>query len=109
VFIKDSEWNLIDSEDIKILKTYIEEEEEIDPSTIQFDWVTEIEKQKIEELKSLVVWLDQVQRVEAMNYIQKLQEEWFDDTEKTRVIIDFEAYLDQNTPEIADECEKYLV
>ena len=108
VFIKDADGNVIDSEDIKILKTYIEESEEIDPSTIQFEWVNTIEKEKIDRLKGLIVWLDQAQRVEAMSYVQKLQEEWFDDTEKTRVIIDFEAYLDQNTPEIADEAIELL-
>ena len=108
VFIKDEAGTVIDSEDIEILKTYVKEVEEIDPSTIEFDGVSTIEKEKIDRLKTLLSGLEQTQRVEAMSYVQKLQEEWFDDTEKTRVIIDFELYLDENTPDIADEAIELL-
>jgi len=36
-------------------------------------------------------------------YIQKLQEEWFDNTEKTRVILEFEAYISEVAPSEAEE------
>ena len=34
--------------------------------------------------------------MKSAEYIQKLQEQWFDNTEKTRTIIDFQKYIDSN-------------
>jgi hypothetical protein len=65
--------------------------------------VTDSDKEFIEKLKELVSKLETEQRLKSVEYIQKLQEEWFDSTERTRVIIDFETYLDINNIELADE------
>jgi len=35
-------------------------------------------------------------------YLQSLQEEWFDYTEKTRVIIEFESYIDSTGIDTVD-------
>ena len=107
VFIMDETGNVLDSEDIIIVKEYIEEQE-IDLDTIVFEWISESQKEKIDALKTIISGLEQNNRIVAMSYVQKLQEEWFDDTEKTRIIIDFEIYLDENTPEIADEAIELL-
>jgi hypothetical protein len=45
-------------------------------------------------------------------YLQKLKEEWFDDREKTNVIIEFENYLaevDINSTQAIDILESLLV
>jgi len=48
-----------------------------------------------------------------MKYIQKLQEAWFDETEKTKVILELEGFLDNpditNSTEIIDLLESILV
>jgi hypothetical protein len=92
VYISDEDENIIASRDITITKTYIEEVT-IDPDLIIFENVTESEKEKIETLKQILSQLPQQQRLRALSYIQKLQENWNDDTEKTRTILDFENYI----------------
>ena len=55
--------------------------------------MSESEKQKIESLKAELSKLPQQQKLRALSYVQKLQENWNDPTEKTRTIIDFENYI----------------
>ena len=52
--------------------------------------------------------LPQAQKLQAMEYMERLQESWNDDTEKTRIIIDFEGYLIDNNVEKADEMFELL-
>ncbi len=92
VYIKDADGNIIGSEDIQIEKTYIEDVL-IDPDMIIFEGVTESEKKKIETLKRILLDLPQQQKIRALSYVQKLQENWNDNTEKTRTILDFESYI----------------
>lgn len=92
IFTKDTEGKVSGSEDITIIKEYIDEEL-IDADDIVFEDVTESEKQKIEALKEIMSTLPQQQKLKAMNYIQKLQENWNDSTEKTRTILDFENFI----------------
>lgn len=112
IFIKDADGNVLASEDIEIEKTYIEETE-IDPSTIIFEDVTESEKEKIEALKSELLKLPQQQKLKALAYVQKLQENWNDNTEKTRTILDFENYIFElglsNEDELISILESLLV
>ncbi len=113
LFLLDEELNTIDSKDIKIIKTYIVEEEEIDPSTIAFEWVSEGAKVKIEKLKVMVSNLEPEQRIKSMKYIQKLQGSWNDDTEKTKTILEFEGFLAdswvESAGDIIDLLESLLV
>jgi hypothetical protein len=64
-------------------------------------------------LKSHLVKLPQEQRLKAMQFLAKLQEEWFDHTEKTRVIIEFEQYIDsigyRDSADVIDILESLLV
>ena len=112
VFITWLNWDIIDSQDIKITKTYIEEEE-IDSANIIFEWITENEKVKIEKLKSYIQELPQEHRLKWMKYIQKLQEEWFYKAEKTKIILEFEWFIDSlaitNKQEIIDLLESFLI
>ena len=59
-----------------------------------FTWVTDWEKEKIEKLKTFVEKLPQQNRLKAMKYIQTLQEEWFYASEKTKIILEFEWFID---------------
>jgi len=92
VFLRDAQWNVIATQDIIIEKTYIEDTT-IDPNTIIFEWVSESEKEKIETLKQILIKLPQQQKLQSLNFVQKLQESWNDPTEKTRTILDFENYI----------------
>ncbi len=94
ITLLDSELKPLDSMDIKIIKEYIEKEEKtIDEWELSFSWVTDSEKETIEEIKHLITLLPEENKKEALTYISKLQEEWSDSTEKTRTILDFEEYL----------------
>lgn len=113
VMIRDEAWVLLDSQDIRIVKSYIEDEEEINLDEIDFAWVSDEEKQKIEELKDLVEQIPDEYKAEGMRYIQILKEEWFDATQKTKTILDFETFLDNpsitNADNIIEVLESLLV
>jgi len=47
-------------------------------------------KIKVEKLKIMISNLPQEHRIKGMRYIQRLQENWNDDTEKTKVVLEFE-------------------
>ncbi|MBW7954443.1 PKD domain-containing protein [Candidatus Gracilibacteria bacterium] len=103
---------IIDSTDIKIEKKYIKNEE-INIESIKFDGITDDEKVKVEKLKTFIQQLPQEHRLKGMKYVQKLQEEWFYDTEKTKVILEFEGFIDEigvsNKDEINSLLESFLV
>jgi len=112
LFLRDENDAVFASKDIKIIKDYIEDRT-IDPDTIIFENVTEEEKQKLERLKRLLSELPQTERLQSLQYVQRLQQNWFDKTEKTRIIIDFENYIFElnlpNENEIIDILESLLV
>ena len=113
LFLLDWDLNTLDSKDIKIVKTYIVEQEEIDPSTIAFEWVSESARIKIEKLKIMISELEGETRIKWMKYIQKLQDNWDDDMEKTKTILEFEGFLweswAETTGDIIDLLESLLV
>jgi hypothetical protein len=57
--------------------------------------------------------LPQQQRLVSLSYVQKLQENWNDNTEKTRTILDFENYIFElalpNQDELINILESLLV
>jgi len=112
IFLLDSQSKIIESKDITIEKEYIKDEE-IDINTLTFSWVSVSEKAKIEKLKSFVSSLPQEHRLKAMQYVQKLQEEWFHINEKTKIILEFEWYIDSlslpNWIEIINLLESFLI
>lgn len=112
IFTKDVDGNILWTQDIEIEKTYIEEKE-IDPETIIFEWVSDSEREKIESLKASLLKLPQQQKLKSLSYVQKLQENWNDDTEKTRTILDFENYIFElgltNEDELINILESLLV
>jgi hypothetical protein len=89
VFGKDSDGVVIDSKILTITKEYIEVSNQ-DISKIKFLNVTEKQKQKIEYLKEQISSMPSEYKLKSMMYLQKLQEEWSDDNEKTKVILEFE-------------------
>ncbi len=107
----DKDGKVIDKKDIEIIKEYISEQKEI--KELSFSWVTNQDKQKIEELKSYISKFPQTYRVEWMKYLERLQSEWFDPTEKTKVILEFEWFIDNpnipNSNEIINLLESLLV
>lgn len=113
LFLLDESQDVYESMDITINKNYIEEQEDIDLDSFVVDWISSSEREKIERLKSMVEDIDQADRLKAKMYVMRLQEEWFDLTEKTRIIIEFEWYVDEiwasNADEIINLLESLLV
>ncbi|MGB2110787.1 MAG: hypothetical protein ACPHY8_02505, partial [Patescibacteria group bacterium] len=85
----DISGEIIDTKTYEIQKEYISESE-IDPSDIIFNGISQSEKITIEKIKTEIQNLPKQDRLKALMYVQKLQEEWFDAAEKTRVIVEFE-------------------
>ena len=88
----DISGEVLDTQTYEIQKEYISESE-IDPSNIIFTGISQSEKVTIEKIKNEVQNLPKQDRLKALMYVQKLQEEWFDAAEKTRVIVEFEWYV----------------
>ena len=80
------------TQELLIVKEYIKDEE-IDINSIEFKWVTQSELVTIEELKTEIKSLPKEYRLKSLMYVQKLQEEWFDVSEKTKIIVEFEWYI----------------
>ena len=93
---KNGSWSTIESYDFEIEKLYIDEE--IDIKSIKFNGISDSERVKIEKLKDYVNSLPKEHKLKALMYVQKLQEEWFDNREKTNVILEFENYVSEVDP-----------
>jgi hypothetical protein len=52
-------------------------------------------KFKLEKIKQIISSFPQDSRLRAMMYIQRLQEEWNDDREKTNIILEFEGFIEE--------------
>ena len=92
VFTKSNSWDLIDFKDFTIIKNYITEEE-INIDKIIFNWVSESIKIKIEKIKLKIASFPKEFKLKGLQYIQKLQEEWQDNREKTNIILEFEWFI----------------
>ena len=102
VYIKNAKNEIIATKDVTIIKTYIEASN-IDLKNIVFKWVSTSIKLKIEKLKEYVGNLPKENKLKAMMYVQKLQENWFDNREKTNVILEFEWYIEESKIEKSDD------
>ncbi|EKD30196.1 MAG: WD-40 repeat protein, partial [uncultured bacterium (gcode 4)] len=60
--------------------------------------ISEIDKANMEKLKDLIRNTKEQDRLKMMQYLALLQENWFDTREKTKIIIDFETYIDSTSP-----------
>jgi Na+/phosphate symporter len=88
IALKNTSGEVVENYTFKIIKNYLAEE--IDISQVEFKGVSDSEKIKIEKLKDYVNALPKQYKLKALMYVQKLQEEWFDEREKTNVILEFE-------------------
>ncbi|EKE27985.1 MAG: hypothetical protein ACD_3C00111G0002 [uncultured bacterium (gcode 4)] len=90
-----SNWSkIIESKEIKVILDYIESK-----STKDF-WdnkdISDSDRKWIEELKTLIKKAPERERLQMMQYLSSLQENWFDDREKTKTVIDFESYINSS-------------
>ncbi len=112
LFIKGSDNKITASKDLTIVKNYVEVKI-IDLKTLVFTWVTDSVKLKIEKLKELISGLPKENKLKWLMYVQKLQEAWFDNREKTNVILEFEWFIFdtwvKNSDEIINLLESLLV
>ncbi|MDA7494796.1 PKD domain-containing protein, partial [Candidatus Gracilibacteria bacterium] len=104
--------NIIDSKELLIVKEFIEEVE-VDVNSIEFKGITGSEETTIERLKVEVSSLPKEYRLKSLMYVQRLQEEWFDVAEKTKIIVEFEGYISEvdsvNATEIYSLLESLLL
>lgn len=111
LYIKDNDNKVLASKDIKIIKVYIEED--IDVDSIVFEWVSASTKLKLEKIKQSVSNFPPEHKMTWMSYVQRLQEEWNDEREKTNIIIEFEAFISEAQipwwAELIDLLESLLV
>lgn len=59
--------------------------------------ISDADKAGLEKLKDLIKSAKEQDRLKMMQYFATLQESWFDTREKTKTIIDFEAYIENNS------------
>ena len=64
-----------------------------EPKTYDNNEISAKDKEKIEQLKDLIKKSPEKERLQMMKFISLLQENWFDEREKTRAIVDFESYV----------------
>lgn len=68
--VKSAEWEIVDNKNI-----------------------SDADRLSIEELKDLIKKAPESDRLQMMKYLSSLQENWFDEREKTKTVVDFEAYV----------------
>jgi hypothetical protein len=112
IFTLDASEEIINSYEFSVDKAYIKEEE-IDLDSIVFEWVSDAEKEKIEELKSLLTNLPTEKRLLAMKYVQRLQEDWHDPRAKTDTMVEMQLFLaqipDYDPTQVNELLESFLV
>lgn len=59
--------------------------------------ISDADKAGLEKLKDLIKSAKEQDRLKMMQYFATLQESWFDTREKTKTIIDFEAYIENSS------------
>lgn len=101
IFTIDVDGDIIWSKDIQIVKEYVKDQ--IDINSINFWDVSDSEKERIERLKTLIQDMDEWNRLKSMEFLQRLQSEWWDSGEKTRIILEFEWYIDSVGDKDSDE------
>lgn len=103
ISLYDGSKSLIETQDIKVMLDYANESATELTNTGSGDTLKDIgEKDKVnmEKLKDLIRNnAAEKDRLKMMQYLSLLQENWFDQREKTKTIIDFEGYID--TSELA--------
>lgn len=112
VFTKDDHGVVLESKDLEIIKSYVAEEN-IDPSVIKFTSLSDDDKIKVEKVKTFISNLPEVQKNEGLKLLAKLQDDWLDENERTKTILDLEAFLGssqiQGWDDMIDVLESLLV
>lgn len=87
------DWNTqIDSKNIEI-DIWFAKTKEIKDIAISWD-ISEKDRESIEALKDLIKKAPDRDRLQMMQFLNTLQENWFDQREKMKSVIDFESYVD---------------
>lgn len=91
IFLLKDDWKtVVYSTDITILKEYIED---TNLTTIKFEWISDSDALIIEKIKANIELLPKNNRLELFNFIKQLEAGWFDEREKTEVILNFGNYV----------------
>ncbi len=87
--------DVYDYKDIKIVKEYIEKDEKLLErlDILEFISATQEEKIKLEEIREYIRVLPKKNRLDAIQYFERLDENWWDNSEKIVIINDFSDYV----------------
>ncbi len=88
--IIDEAWKK-ESKDILLKLSTSNKDETVEMKDNKDIW--EQDKIIIEDIKNLIKKAPEGERVKLMQFLSLIQENWFDDREKTKAIIDFESYI----------------
>lgn len=91
------DWNnLIEKNNIKLVFDYNKDSKTTEEVKDNKE-ISENDRVKIEELKDLIKKSPENLRLQLTKFLSLLQENWFDDREKTRTIIDFESFVNSSS------------
>lgn len=108
--IYDGDRKVIGTKDVKIIYDFVDDSmaQTLSGSLDNLPKdISEIDKANIEKLKDLIRNTKEQDRLKMMQYLALLQENWFDTREKTKIIIDFENYIDTSSPIDAKTKEEF--
>ena len=90
----DAAGKVIATRDIKVIIDSLSSSTEVKSDSKAPTEITENDKVNLEKLKNLISTKAAEQdRVKMMQYFSSLQDNWFDQREKTQTVIDFESYI----------------
>ena len=111
VKIYDAKDMLIDEKTFTIVSSFVQvlSDEQEDDTDLSTD-IREIDRQKLEELKSLIQSrAPESARPTLMALYSKLKDEWFDQNQKIQTIIDFEKAIAENSLDSALTGEMHTI
>ncbi|MDD2565313.1 MAG: PKD domain-containing protein [Candidatus Gracilibacteria bacterium] len=85
--------NLIEEKKFNIILDYLSNSDVVVVNTADNKDISENDRKGIEELKDLIKKSPEKDRLKMSQFLSSLQENWFDDREKTKTVIDFESYV----------------
>jgi hypothetical protein len=112
VSIKDITETVLESKEIEVIQTYITDTQ-VDASKITFAQLSEDDKKKIEKVKTFISALQDPYKNEGLKLLEKLQEEWPDENERVKTLLEIETFFDnpeiKNADPIIDILQSILV
>ena len=117
IIVKNENWDIIDKKEINIIRTYIKDDSNSSVKNVTSNdlLLTKEDKLHLSKLENLINSLNKEDKLKLKPFLSKLKEAWYDDREKTQVILAFErVVLSSNIPKdkkdkLISEVESILI